>query len=280
MVLSADWLAALPLPQVSAAVAVSGGDINAAYRLETPQGPVFLLVQPATSADFYAHEIAGLHALSLAVNVPEVLGTGTINGDAYLLLEFLPNGQGSQYDLGQAIARVHRLTAPKFGFAHNNMAAKLPKDNRWQTDWTTFYLRQRLDPLVTRAQAHGLWNSTRQAKYDRIRQNIIAENAQRSIKPALLHGDLWAGNYLFTPDGTPTLIDPDVVYGDRELDLAMTTIFGGFTPEFYKGYQDAYPLSPGYATRLPHYQLYYLLAHLNLFGETYGGTVDELLDRG
>lgn len=280
MQLSANWLAQLPVPTVTAATPVSGGDINQAFRLTTAEGPYFLLVQPQTPASFYTHEVAGLHALSQAVNVPDVIGTGTIDGDAYLLLEFLETGTGSQYLLGQAVARVHQVTAPKFGFDQDNLVAKFPKHNQWQSDWTTFYLQQRLDPLVQRAQAHHLWNAHREREYQRVRQAIITENQGRKIVPALLHGDLWAGNYLFTAEGTPTLIDPDTLYGDREFDLAMTTIFGGFDGDFYKGYQDAYPLDAGYADRLPHYQLYYLLAHLNLFGETYGEAVDVTLSRG
>lgn len=280
MHLSAEWLAQLPIPQVTAATPVSGGDINQAFRLVTAEGPYFLLVQPHTPASFYAHEVAGLTALSQAANVPEVFGSGEINGDAYLLLEFLETGTGSQYDLGQTVARIHQVTAPQFGFDQDNLVAKLPKNNHWQDDWTTFYLEQRLDPLVQRAQEHGLWNPQRATAYQRVRQTIVAENQNRHIVPSLLHGDLWAGNYLFTAEGTPTLIDPDVLYGDREFDLAMTTIFGGFDDDFYQGYQDTYPLTPGYAQRLPHYQLYYLLAHLNLFGETYGEAVDMTLDRG
>ncbi|MFC6260258.1 fructosamine kinase family protein [Levilactobacillus fujinensis] len=280
MELKAAWLAQLPLPQVTAATPVSGGDINLAFRLTTAEGPAFLLVQPQTPANFYSHEVAGLKALGQAVNVPEVLGTGNIDGDAYLVLEFLETGHGSQYDLGQAVARVHRITAPQFGFDQDNLVGKLPKHNDWQDDWSTFYLQQRLDPLVQRARQHSLWNEQRQTAYDRVRQNILNENDGRHIVPSLLHGDLWSGNYLFTDDGTPTLIDPDVLYGDREFDIAMTTIFGGFSADFYKGYQDSYPFDMGYAERLPQYQLYYLLAHLNLFGETYGGAVDEILSRG
>lgn len=280
MQLTSAWLNQLPLPTITAATPVSGGDINEAFRLETAEGPYFLLVQPGQPASFYAHEVAGLKALGQAVNVPEVIATGEIDHDAYLVLEFLEIGDGSQYELGQAVARVHRVTAPKFGFEQSNLVARLPKDNTWQTDWTTFYLNQRLDPLVARATAHGLWNASRQTAYQRVRQAIVDENRERTIQPSLLHGDLWAGNYLFTADGVPTLIDPDVLYGDREFDLAMTTIFGGFTAEFYRGYQDAYPLTAGYTERLPHYQLYYLLAHLNLFGETYGEAVDQTLARG
>lgn len=280
MELTPAWLAQLPLSQITAATPVSGGDINLDFRLTTAEGPAFLLVQPQTPASFYSHEVAGLKALGQAVNVPEALATGNIDDDAYLVLEFLETGHGSQYDLGQAVARVHRITAPQFGFDQDNLVGKLPKHNNWQDDWSTFYLQQRLDPLVQRAQQHGLWNERRQTAYDRVRQHILTENDGRHIVPSLLHGDLWSGNYLFTDDGTPTLIDPDVLYGDREFDIAMTTIFGGFSADFYKGYQDSYPFDTGYAERLPHYQLYYLLAHLNLFGETYGGAVDEILSRG
>lgn len=280
MQLTSEWLNQLPLPQIQVAHPVSGGDINEAFQLDTAEGPYFLLVQPGKPASFYAHEVAGLKALSQAANAPEVIATGEIGSDAYLVLEFLETGHGSQYALGQTVARVHHVTAKQFGFADSNLVSKLPKNNTWQDDWTTFYLKQRLDPLVQRAQAHHLWNPSRQAAYDRVRQAIITENQDRQIQPSLLHGDLWAGNYLFTAEGVPTLIDPDVLYGDREFDLAMTTIFGGFTADFYRGYQELYPLTTGYTERLPHYQLYYLLAHLNLFGETYGEAVDQTLARG
>ena len=113
--------------------------------------------------------------------------------------------------------------------------------------------------------------------YHRLRQQLLQDSHMHTVKPSLLHGDLWSGNYLFDTTGTPVLIDPDVFYGDREMDLAMTTIFGGFDADFYQAYQTVYPFAPGMQTRLPSYQLYYLLAHLNLFGETYGPAVDRIL---
>ncbi|KRN02606.1 fructosamine-3-kinase [Levilactobacillus senmaizukei DSM 21775 = NBRC 103853] len=277
MPLTSTWLEQLPLPHIQSATPVAGGDINQAFSLRTSEGPYFLLVQPQTPASFYTHEVAGLKALSPAANVPDVISTGAIEGDAYLLLEELSIGTGSQYALGQMVAHVHQLTASRFGFDGDQLTGKLPKNNHWQADWTTFYLEQRLDPLVQRATKHGLWSPSRETAYQRTRTVIAHMNDGRTVEPSLLHGDLWAGNVLFTTDGTPTLIDPDVFYGDREMDLAMTTIFGGFDRNFYRGYEAVWPLAPGHTDRLPEYQLYYLLAHLNLFGELYGSAVDRLL---
>ncbi|MFC6274722.1 fructosamine kinase family protein [Levilactobacillus tangyuanensis] len=277
MRLTSTWLDQLPLKQIQSATPVAGGDINQAFALQTGSGPYFLLIQPQTPASFYTHEVAGLKALSQAANVPAVIATGEIDGDAYLLLEDLAIGAGSQYALGQMVAHVHQLTAPQFGFDGDQLTGKLPKNNHWQANWTTFYLEQRLDPLVKRASEHGLWSVSRAGAYQRTQAVIAHMNDGRTIVPSLLHGDLWAGNVLFTAAGTPTLIDPDVFYGDREMDLAMTTIFGGFDQDFYRGYQSIWPLATGHNDRLPYYQLYYLLVHLNLFGEGYGEAVDRIL---
>ncbi|BDZ31014.1 hypothetical protein MH1LPH_14800 [Lactiplantibacillus brownii] len=167
---------------------------------------------------------------------------------------------------------------PKFGLANDFTLGKIPKYNQWQTNWATFYTQQRLDVLVKLAVQHGLWSAQRDQHFQRLRVQIMADKHMQKVQPSLLHGDLWSGNVMFTADGTPALIDPDIFYGDREMDLAMTTIFGGFDADFYAGYQAVLPLDSGNQARLPLYQLYYLLAHLNLFGETYGPAVDRILD--
>jgi fructosamine-3-kinase len=175
------------------------------------------------------------------------------------------------------VAKVHQQHAEKFGLDHDFMAGKLPKDNTWQTDWITFYLDQRLNPLVKLATKKSRWNDWRQSQFQSMSDQFKKYYSTHQVVPSLLHGDLWSGNYLFTADGEPMLIDPDVFYGDRELDIAMTTLFGGFSQEFYQGYNSVYPLTIGVDKRLGWYQLNYLLAHLNLFGETYGPMVDQIL---
>jgi len=276
--LTKEWLDQLPLSVIQSIQPVSGGDINDSYRVETSEGPFFLLVQPNHDASFYAHEVEGLTLLSQAALVPEVIATGQISGDAYLILNWVDTGQGSQSALGEMVAHVHQIHQDRFGFNHDVLNVKLPKINTWQSDWPTFYLTQRLDVLVKRAENHQLWNSQRDQHYAHLRAIFESYYKDRSIVPSLLHGDLWSGNYLFTSDGNPMLIDPDVFYGDRELDLAMTTIFGGFDENFYSAYTATYPLEPDFKERLPWYQFYYLVAHLNLFGEMYGGAVDQILN--
>ncbi|RRK10045.1 fructosamine kinase family protein [Lactiplantibacillus garii] len=279
MQLSKEWLAQLPLTNITSVTPVSGGDINAAFAVQTAHHRYFLKVQPQRGAAFFSHEVAGLALLEPVVATPHVIANGTIDGDGYLLLSWLEAGHGSQRALGQAVARVHQQHASQFGLDHDFTLGKIPKLNHWQHSWATFYTQQRLDVLVKLAQDQGHWSAQRAAHYQRLRKHILAEDHMRTVQPSLLHGDLWSGNYLFTADGTPTLIDPDVFYGDREMDLAMTTIFGGFSDDFYAGYQQVYPIAPGFEERLPEYQLYYLLAHLNLFGETYGPAVDRILNR-
>lgn len=271
-----EWLAQLPISPITNVTPVSGGDINEAFRIETPDQPYFLLVQRNRSQKFYEHEIEGLNLLSQAALVPKVINSGQIQGDAFLILSWLDSGTGSQYDLGQLVAHVHQIHAKQFGFDHN-VDGKLPKINTWADNWGEFYVHQRLEVLAKRASEHRLWNQNRQNHFERLCQIILDFYQQHESVPSLLHGDLWAGNVMFTADGRPALIDPDVLYGDREFDLAMTTVFGGFGEQFYQGYNDTYPIADGFQERLPWFQLYYLMAHLNLFGESYGGSVDRIL---
>lgn len=278
MQLSTTWRAQLPVKDLQTVTPVSGGDINAAFKLTTLHDQYFLKVQPHRGAAFFSHEIDGLTRLGKIVTTPTVIASGTIDGDGYLLLSWLDSGHGQQLDLGQAVARVHQQHGTQFGLDHDFDLGRLPKHNHWQSNWAVFYTQQRLDPLVALAQQSGRWSAHRAAHYQRLRQVILNDPHMQSVQPSLLHGDLWAGNFMFTATGDPVLIDPDVFYGDREMDLAMTTIFGGFDADFYTGYQQIYPFAPGIEQRLPLYQLYYLLAHLNLFGETYGPAVDQILN--
>lgn len=279
MMLTKKWLAQLPLRAIQKVKAVSGGDINQAYQIKTATARYFLKVQPKYSAAFFAHEQEGLHLLSPVVRVPKVIASGVITGDAYLLLEWLDLGAGNDAQLGKAVAQVHQQHAQQFGLAHDFTAGKLPKINTWQSSWADFYINQRLNVLAQLAQKNHLWNDFRQTHLTQLTQLIRQYFSAHKIKPSLLHGDLWGGNVDFLADGTPVLIDPDVFYGDREMDLAMTSLFGGFSDAFYQAYTQAYPLRPNYQQRIAWYQTYYLLAHLNLFGEMYGGALDRTLQQ-
>lgn len=273
------WFSQLPIKNIESWRPVSGGDINEAYQITADGKRYFIKVQPHHPADYFRHEINGLKALGKVVNTPTPLHNGVINGDAYLVLNWLDESTGSQADLGRAVARLHQQTKDQFGFVDNHQTKALVKDNSWNDSWADFYVNQRLLPEVKLAADRGRWNRWREDHFQQLVKQFQQYYRGRDVKASLLHGDLWAGNFMFAGDHEPYLIDPDAVYGDREFDLAMTTVFGGFDEDFYHAYNAAYPFTPGLNDRLPWYRFYYLCMHLVLFGESYGPAVDRILSQ-
>ena len=213
----------------------------------------------AERADAYAAEAEGLEALRPHIRVPRVLDHGVKDGRAFILLERLDlRKTGSWSAMGEALAHLHRQTGPRFGWARDNYIGLAPQINSWRDSWAEFFVECRLRPQAVKA---GI----------ALPPITLLDNHHPA--PSLLHGDLWNGNVGFTKEG-PVVFDPAVYYGDREADLAMTELFGGFPREFYKAYG---PLSEGYARRKHLYNLYHLLNHLNLFGESYRGQVNACL---
>lgn len=274
-----EWFDSLPIAPVDSFQPVSGGDINDAYRVMADGVPYFIKVQPGHPQKYFDHEKRGLEELSQVINTPHPVNSGEIDGDAYLILNWIDEGPEDQAALGKAVAKMHQHHDDQFGFYTNHRTKVLLKDNSWNNNWCDFYVNQRLRPEIAAAKEEGRWNDWRNAHFEQMVSQFTDYYRNHKVSPSLLHGDLWAGNYMFNQDGTPTLIDPDALYGDREYDLAMTTIFGGFSDAFYQAYNDIYPLKPGFQERLPWYQFYYLCMHLILFGETYGTAVDNILDR-
>ena len=172
---------------------------------------------------------------------------------------------------------MHQQRREEFGFMDNHQTKVLVKNNQWNPSWRDFYINQRLKPEISAAVEQSRWNKWRQEHFDRMVAKFDNYYSTHEVRPSLLHGDLWAGNFMFSQTHQPYLIDPDCVYGDREFDLAMTTVFGGFDDQFYRGYNDTYPITPGINERLPWYRFYYLCMHLILFGESYGPAVDNIL---
>ncbi|MEJ6400700.1 fructosamine kinase family protein [Nicoliella lavandulae] len=275
--LTPDWIEQLPIQSIQSYKPISGGDINKAYQINTDHDQYFMKVQPGRGKQFFAHEVEGLKLLGQVANVPSVIDYGEINGDGFLILGWLDQSAGSQFELGQMVAKVHQVHQPKFGLDHNFDIGKIPKNNQWQSNWGTFYIEQRLKPVVQLAKQANRWNDSRQRHFERIIKIIHDYYQDHPVTPSLLHGDLWSGNYTFAYQ-KPYLIDPDVFYGNREMDIAMTTVFGGFDQDFYDGYNSVYPLDANVNQRLPWYRLYYLMVHLVLFGETYGSAVDQILE--
>jgi fructosamine-3-kinase len=264
-------------------VPVGGGDINLAAQVITEQQAYFVKWHHSPPADFFECEADGLARLANAacIRVPRVIGLGQIaEGDtAYLAMEWIaPGGKGehSAEELGQRLAQQHRAKQAQYGLAQDNFIGRLPQPNTPTPSWLEFYRVCRLGAQRDLARQHGLLPPQRARLLDQLLDTLdrwISDDCQ----PSLLHGDLWGGNWMAAADGEPVVIDPAVYVGCREVDLAMTTLFGGFPRIFYDAYNETFPLEAGYQERQPLYQLYYLLCHLNLFGEGYGGSVDSIL---
>ena len=277
-----DWQSQLPIDDIKELIPVSGGDVNEAYRIERQSGTDFLLVQHNRSEDFYAAEIAGLEAFEEAgVTAPVVKGYGQIKGDAYLILSYLEEGRrGSQSELGKLVAKLHShyQQDDKFGFHLPYHGSDITFENGWKDTWINIFVEQRLDQLRDEIVGRGLWSKDELQQFEQVRTVIIEALTEHKSKPSLLHGDLWAGNYMFLSNGEPALFDPSPLYGDREFDLGATRVFGGFTEAFYKAYDEALPLSKGANERIKFYELYLLMVHLVKFGSMYAGRVQRTMD--
>ncbi len=256
---------------------ISGGDINEAWRIETTSGIYFLKQhrQPPTP-DFLEIEAQGLETLakSQTIKIPTVFDAGNLNGIAYLLMEYLPSvvpKRSGWENLALHLAALHQTTQDNFGLDHNNFIGSLPQHNNYQNTWSEFYVTERLKPQVKMAVDRRLLNANDLKIFEKLYKEI-PEICPKEV-PALIHGDLWNGNFLITKNQVPVLIDPAVSYGHREMDLAMTHLFGGFDDVFYNTYNDFFSTEFGFLDRMEIYQLYYLLVHLNLFGKAYVGKV-------
>lgn len=281
--LRSDVEAALREPSRVAFQRLGGGQINEVYRLRLPGGSSLLLKWHADPPEsFFQAEVDGLAALRAteSLRVPRVLASS----EHGLLMEWLESPsdvntsdlQAYGVALGKGLAKLHRASADAFGYLRDNFVGLLPQYNTWTPKWSEFYRDRRLAPQLVLAAHKGRLGGERRRLAERLLERLSNWIDDQVIRPSLLHGDLWSGNWLTTTDG-PAVIDPAVYFGDREMDLAMARLFGGFPDSFFKSYQEAFPLRPGYAERLPLYQLYYLLIHLNIFGESYGPAVDRIL---
>lgn len=272
--------------RVRRATRVHGGDIAAAYRLETPDGPLFAKTHPRPKPDMFAREAAGLRALRAHapdwIGVPEVLRESAQG----LVLEWIEvrGGRPSEAveaDLGRGLARLHGATHPTYGAIDDALAGYLGSaeiDLTPATDWPRFFLERRLTPLVERAIEGRTLDPQARVALERCAPRA-AELCGPPEPPALVHGDLWAGNRLVDGGGRNWLIDPACHWGHRELDLAMMALFGGFGPGCFAAYDEAFPLAPGWRDRVSWYQLPPLLVHAILFGGGYGAAALRALQR-
>jgi fructosamine-3-kinase len=224
-------------------------------------------------------EASGLAELAEAnaVRVPQVICHGIAAGHAYLVLEYLPLGaRGDAVQLGRQLALQHRVSAAQFGGSRDNWIGATPQPNAWRDGWVDFWRTQRLGFQLRLAVENG-YGGALQQDGETLLAHLDAFFAGYTPAPSLLHGDLWGGNHGFLPDGMPVLFDPAVYFGDRECDLAMSELFGGFAPDFYAAYREAWPLDAGYAVRKTLYNLYHILNHANMFGGGYAAQAQRMI---
>lgn len=267
----------------SRARAVGGGSINQAFKVPGDPRPLFVKINRASALPDFEAEAEGLEAIGNAggLAVPEVIASGCVGGTAYIALEWVDMGSrtvAAQRRLGAGLAAQHRVTAKHFGWHRHNTIGATPQRNTPLGDWLGFYQTERLEFQLELAQQNG-FPSRQLTRGRRLSEQLESFFADYRPAASLLHGDLWSGNWGADEAGRPYLFDPAVYYGDREADLAMTRLFGGFGAAFYAAYEERWPLAPGWEQRVDLYNLYHLLNHFNLFGSGYLGQVSTCLSR-
>ncbi|GAA3654259.1 fructosamine kinase family protein [Flavivirga jejuensis] len=262
---------------------IHGGDISKAYKIDTPNKSYFLKLNSAINAvKMFQTEAYGLQSINETntIKTPKVLACETFQNYAFLLLEFIENKPPSSEDfknLGHQLAKLHKCTSEHFGLNQDNFIGSLYQKNKPHVTWVDFYAIERLLYQLELAKQKQLLSKSACPSLQKIKNTL--KPLFTDIKPTLLHGDLWSGNYLISKDGTPYLIDPAVYYGHHEVDIAMTKLFGGFGDSFYNAYYSKLKSDENTSNRIEIYQLYYLLVHLNLFGSSYYGSVDSILKK-
>ncbi|MDD5300583.1 MAG: fructosamine kinase family protein [Gallionella sp.] len=287
--------------------ATGGGCINQTWRIRGQDGRRFFVKFNAVNIlAMFVAEAAGLNEIAATntIRVPQPVAYGNTNTHSFLVLEYLAlSSRGNAALLGEQLAKLHLFSNstnsitttsplpcrerarervgcghPHFGFAQDNFIGTTPQSNAWTDDWVTFWREQRLGFQLRLAERNG-YGGKLQTLGEKLLDALPAFFSGYSPQPALLHGDLWSGNHAFLADGTPVIFDPAPYFGDRECDLAMTELFGGYPADFYAAYRAAYPLDAGYATRRDLYNLYHILNHTNLFGGGYARQAEGVMQR-
>ncbi|QUY42163.1 fructosamine kinase family protein [Acaryochloris marina] len=259
---------------------VGGGSINQAYQVSDGQEHYFVKLNQASKVAMFEAEAEGLKDMqaSQSIRVPKPLGWGAAEGQSYIILEWIPLGHGDAqtwFAMGQQLAAMHRQAHDQgFGWHQNNTIGATPQRNPWTEHWGEFFAEHRIGYQLQLAQRHGGQFRQGDALVDKIPALLT-----HPVESSLVHGDLWSGNAAFSHGGEPIILDPATYYGDREVDIAMTELFGGFPPAFYRGYQEAWPLDKGYQQRKTLYNLYHILNHFNLFGGGYASQAQGMIEQ-
>jgi fructosamine-3-kinase len=269
--------------------ALAPGSWTSAWSLRVGEERYFVKTAPIARAPMLESEADGLRALAecagARIAVPRACASGVQGETAFLVLTFLDLGHAARgKELGRALAAMHRAKASSgpqgepYGWTRDNFIGGTPQMNGWRSDWATFFCERRLLPQLRRALRAGHGGAL-QRDADPVLGAVRALLRGHDPKPAMLHGDLWSGNAGTLTDGRPAIFDPAAYVGDRETDIAMTRLFGGFDAGFYRGYETEWPLRAGHEVRRDAYNLYHVLNHLNLFGTSYLPQVERLMAR-
>ena len=264
--------------QLTSRSAIGSGCINEAYRISNGTECYFVKLNSAQFGDMFEVEALSLGEMtnSHSIKVPEPVCYGEFDSQAYLVLEYLELSGCVNAELqGQQLASMHQVTGERFGWYRNNTIGSTPQPNTLTDDWVRFWREQRLLPQLQLAQQNGY----HLPQVEQLVESFDCLFTSYQPEPSMLHGDLWGGNAAALADGTPVIFDPAFYYGDREADIAMTRLFGGFDARFYAAYNEAMPLDDGYKVRTTFYNLYHIINHLNLFGTGYLGQATSMAER-
>lgn len=263
---------------------IGGGCINEAWCVQGESRSYFVKFNHASRFAMFAAEAAGLQSLISAksVSAPQPIAHGIVGNRAYLILEFIDmTGRGDRHALvrlGEQLARLHAHAASQYGWELDNHIGATPQPNTHCADWVEFWREHRLGYQLQQARQNGIGTRVLR-KGDALQDALPGLFSDYVPVASLLHGDLWGGNWGVSAAGEPVIFDPAVYFGDRETDLAMTELFGGFGEDFYAAYQASWPLDPGYKVRKHLYNLYHVLNHFNLFGGGYASQAESSIDR-
>ncbi|MBW4472132.1 MAG: fructosamine kinase family protein [Stenomitos rutilans HA7619-LM2] len=267
--------------EVSDRRSVGGGCINQGYRLSDGNTTYFVKLNQASKLAMFEAEAAGLQQMQQThtIRVPTPICYGAEGESAYIVLEWLPLGRGDERSwqrMGQQLAAMHQAkVADQFGWERHNTIGSTPQINTWTADWTTFWVEHRLGHQLKLAQRRGGHFPLQSQLLAAVPHLLAGYTPQLS----LVHGDLWSGNAAVTESGEPVIFDPATYVGDREVDLAMTELFGGFPASFYHGYRQVLSIDDGYQHRKTLYNLYHILNHFNLFGGSYEAQANRMMSQ-
>ncbi|WP_226581544.1 fructosamine kinase family protein [Halobacillus litoralis] len=261
---------------------IQGGDINQAFYVETEKQSYFIKVNEGVPSHFFQVEADGLEAIreTRTIRVPDVYyyDIPRSKETAALVMEWIePGSSDSPEKLGRQLAQLHQNCASQYGYGAKTFVGKLDQPNEWERSWVDYYRNHRLGRQLEAGITKGTINKKRRTGLEQVIEKLD-HYLPADPKPSLLHGDLWGGNWMTDMQGSPVLIDPSILYGDHAFELAFTELFGGFPQSFYDAYQENFPLPDSYEETKPLYQLFYLLVHLNMFGEMYGPPVDRIIN--